>query len=185
MAAVLGSAHVLEPGGENTDGLCPAEFLFLFNRLCRVGGISPKSLCASFPAQFLPPGVTCGAGRTQEGAALTPGCAPAQRRYMRELGNHCTANTEISTNSPDSKGSRLKTQLGKQDTDQISLILEDKSIVCREETVPANPNTTTGEARRGALRSYPGAAAGIPKLDIRQRDVGAQRSRPTVHHTSR
>ncbi|XP_071654712.1 uncharacterized protein [Patagioenas fasciata] len=61
--------------------------------LCQVGGISPKSLCASFPAQFLPPGVTCGAGRTQEGAALTPGCAPAQRRYMCELGHHCTANT--------------------------------------------------------------------------------------------
>nr|XP_021137468.1 uncharacterized protein LOC102089086 isoform X4 [Columba livia] len=56
---------------------------------------------------------------------------------------------DVPQHNEDSKGSRLKTQLGKQDTDQIysdaaeeetiSLILEDKSIICREEMVPVNP----------------------------------------------
>ncbi|OPJ86041.1 hypothetical protein AV530_011238 [Patagioenas fasciata monilis] len=182
MAAVLGSAHVLEPGGENTDGLCPAEFLVV------PGWWNFPKIALRILSSPIPPS-RCHLRRWKDpgGGCSDPWMCPSTTKVHARAGKslHGKHGTEISTNSPDSKGSRLKTQLGKQDTDQISLILEDKSIVCREETVPANPNTTTGEARRGALRSYPGAAAGIPKLDIRQRDVGAQRSRPTVHHTSR
>nr|XP_021137466.1 uncharacterized protein LOC102089086 isoform X2 [Columba livia] len=172
-------AHVSEPGGENTDGLCPAEFL------CGSGtrGLRGRPKRGR-PGTGTVPNGPAGSGRQIPWGGQTP--SGQHHPLQTEQSKHgCTGLVEfprdalrivsspippcgrchprpwegprkgllwpldVPQHNEDSKGSRLKTQLGKQDTDQIysdaaeeetiSLILEDKSIICREEMVPVNP----------------------------------------------